>query len=180
MSCARPLGLLFVLTGSLSIVGCGGSKITTMATSTTTTRPASQASGQTQTAGRPLSRSELIAKADSICTQVNYKREQTKIVKPQDYSSQLPPLAAAIGAEATELDHLTPEPSLRRQWHEVVASTRTIAADLPQLAKYAEASNTKRARALDAVMSQSQSRIAAITHRLGFKECGYLEPSSPR
>jgi hypothetical protein len=166
---------------ALAVAGCGGSKSsgsTSSASQTTSIQAASTSPTQTATqsrpSGPPLSRAELVAKADAICAGVNAKRASITLRSSQDYTTKLPPLAAYEQAAVARMGTLTPPASMASNWKQMLADSGTIATNTAKVAGYAEAGNHAVTRQLILSSNAAQQRIATIAARYGFKVCGRL------
>jgi len=166
----------FALAAPLLIGGCGGSKSSDKSKSTAQTPSTAQTQlpGPSAPPGKPLSRSVLIAKADAICARVNARRSSIKLRSIQDYTTQLPPLAAYERASATELSRLAPPASIAKDWNRLVTDTRTIAAETLKISEYADAQSRVRGDTAFLAVNSAQRQMASIASRVGLRECGQV------
>jgi hypothetical protein len=166
MSRTRLAALALAAT-TLAASGCGGTT-----KSSSQAAPPAQAESHTQTG--PLTRTELIAKADAICSRVNAQLASTAIRSTHDYARLLPQVAAYEQTELAELGKLTPPASMASDWQQILASTRTLAGDTAKIAEYAKSNNLKAARALLTTATTAQQQMLATAKRNGFKDCSRL------
>src|ERR1700722_7098418 len=120
-------------------------------------------SGCGGTSSKPLTNSELIAKADPICKRINTQIAYYSNLKPSDHQDLLNAAAVARAApliSATErsaqisLAKLTPSTALSEDWKQFVAGVRSLSEDSQQFANDIQAKN---ALATDALASSVAS-----------------------
>jgi ABC-type dipeptide/oligopeptide/nickel transport system ATPase component len=120
---------------------------------------------------KPLTRAQLIAKADVVCRRINRKLSSITIKSQQDIARVAPKLAAYEQEALTDLTKLVPPMALANDWKEIVAGAQTLADNVAKLGEYAKSNNIKAARPLIASSSKIQQRIQAIAKRDGFQDC---------
>lgn len=85
---------------------------------------------------KPLTRAELIAKADAICRRVTHQVDWLKVTK-QSLSGSVHRLAALEEQAAGELSKLIPPPSMAEAWHFIVNGFRLTGPQFEQIARAA-------------------------------------------
>jgi hypothetical protein len=165
------LALLALTAIALAASGCGGSsKTESTTTAASTTTPATTAAAKTE-AGKSLTRTELIAEADTICARLNAKRAAYPIRTRQDYARVLPLLAAYDRAAAAEMSKLAPPASMANDWKLIVADTQTLADDTSRLSAYIASSNSQAGSALLSAVAKVDQQTLATAKYAGFKDC---------
>src|ERR1700729_1019990 len=96
----------------------------------------------------PLSKAELIAKADAVCAHVMVQYHANGYTTTQSIVSRAPRVAAAEQTGVAELRKLTPPASMASDWQQIVENAQTIANDTAKLGQYAKENNLKAATAL--------------------------------
>jgi hypothetical protein len=168
-----PIATLMLATVMLAASGCGGSsKSSSQAALSTQTASPTQAESPASNA--PLSRAELITKADAICKGVNAKRATVHLRTNQDFVRTLPQVAAYERSEIAELSKLTPPSSMATDWREILAGNRMIAENTAKVAEYTKANNISGAHTLLVSATQAQDQLTATAQRDGFKACARL------
>lgn len=122
---------------------------------------------------KPLTRAELIAKADTICKRVNDKLKSSNntIKGRQDIARIVPKLASTEQAALAELSKLVPPAALANDWKTIIAGAQTLADNTAKLGEYAKANNLKAARGLITSSEKVQQQVLATARRDGFKYC---------
>jgi hypothetical protein len=174
MSRTRPATLALAAI-VLALAGCGKSADSSkQATSGTVVPQPIQTSSSARTG--PLTRSELIARADSVCGRIAKRRNLLKFSGGLQFELILPQLVAYQRALFFELDKLTPPTSMRGDWSRIVSDTRTLAESVGGLNQYARSKRTKASdaraiRALFAKFAQTRLQLQTTAKRAGFKAC---------
>jgi hypothetical protein len=170
------LAALALATTALAAAGCGstskpsstggsvGASTTTAATTATTTVRSS-------TRTRPLTRAQLIAQADVICRKVNARRSKMKIKTSQDYARSVPPFASYEQVMYAKLDKLVPPASMAKDWTQIVAQARTLAAGMTKIGQYAKTKDLEAANGVFSSASKAQAQMIVIAKLDGFKDC---------
>jgi hypothetical protein len=167
---------------ALAVSGCGGSSktvstttaaavSTTATTSTATTGTATTSTPATTAAGKPLTRTELIAKTDAICARITAKRSSTKFTEAKDYAHLVPPLAAYEQAEAAELIKLTPPASMAGEWKQIASRVQTVANDTATIGHDILTNQDSAGGALLTKTTAILVQMNAIAKRDGFTSC---------
>jgi hypothetical protein len=122
---------------------------------------------------KPLTRAELIAKADDICRRVNGKLKSSNntINNHADIARIIPRLASFEQTALAELSKLVPPASMADDWKMIIAGAQTLADNTAKLGEYAKANKLKAARGLITSSQKVQHQTLAIAKRDGFKEC---------
>ncbi len=163
------LALLALVASVFTASGCGSSAEPSNQSSVTShgsTQKSSKSDGST-----PLSVAQLISKGDAICYRLNAKRRIISIGGPEDYERLIVPLAAYERTAATEMENLTPPPSLAHAWQQIVLGTQTLARLTGHFHTYAEASNLKLSRPFDAELGRAMDQVTRSAKQAGFKDC---------
>jgi hypothetical protein len=145
----RQLTALTLAAATLAAAGCGGSS------------------------SKSLTRSQLIAKADSICHRVNAKLTSAngQINSQQDIARLAPQLAAYEQEAVVQLSKLTAPATIASDWKTIVTAAGTLAQNTAKLGEYAKANNLTAARALVSTSKKVQQQMLAVAKRDGFKDC---------
>lgn len=124
---------------------------------------------------KPLTRAELIAKADTICRRVNaHLASSNNTIKTQQDVARLAPRLAAFEQTAlVELSRLVPPASLADDWKTIVAGAQTLADNTAKLGEYAKSNQLKAAKSLIVSSQKIQSQMLAIAKRDGFRDCSH-------
>lgn len=122
---------------------------------------------------KPLTRAELMVKANAICKRVNVQvsTANKKASTEQDIARIAPRLAAFEQASLTELSKLVPPSDLANDWKTIIAGGQTLAENTAKLGEYAKAKNIKGAQTLVISSEKVQQQIVSIAKRDGFVEC---------
>jgi hypothetical protein len=158
--------LLFTVS-ALATAGCGGS-------STKTPSSGATQAASTSTGTAPLTRGELIAKADAICYRVNTERASNRIRSNASIATSVPRVAAYEREAFAELSRLVPPASMASDWKQLVAAATALAADTKKVGEYAQAGNLNGAGGSLAASNLDIQKMLAVAHRDGFKDCAQL------
>jgi hypothetical protein len=122
---------------------------------------------------KPLTRMQLIAKADSICKRVNdqLKSSNNTIKSKNDIARIVPRIAAFEQTALAELSKLVPPAAMANDWKTIIAGAQTLADNTAKLGEYAKANNIKAAKGLIAKSENVQHQMLATAKRDGFKDC---------
>lgn len=120
---------------------------------------------------KPLTRAELIAKADVICKQVNDKLKSQTINSRQELVHAVTRIASTEQAALAELSKLVPPAGLADDWKTIIAGAQTLADNTAKLGEYAKANRLNAAKSLIASSQKVQQQMLAIAKRDGFKYC---------
>jgi hypothetical protein len=129
--------------------------------------------GSSGNSSKPLTRSELIAKANAICRRVYIRRVALKITKQQDYARIEPQLAAYELAALAEMRKLTPPASMTSDWQQIIAGAQIIADLTKKFGEYAKAHELGRTRTLYSMAAKVPPSLATAK-RDGFSDCAQL------
>jgi hypothetical protein len=122
--------------------------------------------------GKSLSRAELIAQADAICSRVNVKRNAVPVRTMQDFARILPPISAYEKVAFAEMAKLRPPATMAGTWTQIVSNAQLLADSTAKLGQYA-AKHTRFAPSspLIATFRLAQQRLYATALHAGFKAC---------
>lgn len=168
------LAALGLMLTTLAASGCGGSTKspsqatpTTQAASTASAEEVSHAQHQTP----PLTKSQLIAKADTICRRVNAKRASIIIKTPQDFPRLLPGLATYEYAAVVEMRKLTPPASMKTSWQKIITGAKLTADAAAARGKYVTTTNPDGMGPLSLTAAHTAQESLALAQREGFHDC---------
>jgi hypothetical protein len=164
-----------VATTALAVAGCGGSgKAPPSVSPKRAAGPATahQHHAQPRRTSESLARSHLIAKAIAICRRVNLEvTASPHRVDTRKIASGARRNAAIERRAVGELARLPPVESLVDDWKRLVAYRQTLAAQLVELAQYAEAGDTHAIQTLAASKARVHQELSKLASRDGFGEC---------
>lgn len=120
---------------------------------------------------KPLTRAQLLHRADTICHRLSKKLSSTTIKTEQDFVRVLPKLAGYEQEGLAELSKLIPPARMAEDWKMIVAGAQTLADDVAKLGEDVKAKDRKAARAVLSEVGKVQQRTGAIAKRDGFKDC---------
>jgi len=149
----------------LPIAGCGGGSSTTASNSTTAVGPARSVSPQTRV---------LIVDADAICRRLNHRVVVSRATSPQEIASGASKNAVLEQAALVELAKLVPPASIAGQWQQILAYRRTLAQQLPTLARLERSKDAKAANALITSKLRVHRQLRVAATRLGMTACAQL------
>jgi hypothetical protein len=128
--------------------------------------------GRSSSSAKPLTRAELIAKADVICRRVNVKFASTKVTSQRDLASVSSEISSYEQQAFAELSKLTPPTSLASDWSQILTATHTFADNTAKISDYAKSSNVAAERGLFASSQALRQQITTTAKRDGFSDCG--------
>lgn len=124
---------------------------------------------------KPLSRAQLVEKANSICRRVTAKIEATSKGESANTLQQLAHLASKLaGFEQSalgELGKLVPPAALESDWKRFLAGAQSLAEDTVTLSDAASTNNKAETQRAVASAEVTQKQMAAIAKRNSIKEC---------
>lgn len=122
-------------------------------------------------AAKPLTRAQLLAKADAICKRIDTRLSGTTIKSEKQLIHFLPRVAGFEQQALVELSKLNPPSKMAEDWKKIVAGAQTIA---DSTAKLSEAARLKELKTVHEVLSEIgkvQTSITTVAKRDGFKNC---------
>lgn len=167
-----------LLVGAIAVTGCSGGKGPDSEASTTSSAPSrpAQANRPASSPDRtaPLSKSQLIAKADSICRRMNteFAAHEPRNQSIGESARIVPRRVAVEQRVVLELSRLTPPSAIARDLQRVVDFRKTLADELAELAHVAKSRDMKRFHELAASKARVHSELLAAARGAGFTECG--------
>lgn len=179
MSHAR-LAALAVAASALIASGCGGSSKSSTHTESSalagsTTQQASTSSPkQASTSSKPLTRTQLIAKADAICKRVNARLASSTAHNHQQIVRIAAQLAAFERTATGELMQLVPPAELATDWSQIVAGVRALADTTARYGEYAASNQLANAQKFIVAGRRRTRQAAAVAKRDGFTDCAHL------
>ena len=168
------IAALVLAATTLATAGCGGSSKTGSTGASTGPAAASTTAASTTTklaAGKPLTRAELIAKADAICKQFNAQRKLVKFRSTADYVRLLPVMAGYEATVHAKLGNLVPPASIANEWQQIVGGFQQMANASAEVAEDVRTHNYVAARSLLASFQHVVSQTDPVAKRIGFKDC---------
>jgi hypothetical protein len=138
---------LALVTAALSLGGCGSSS-------------------------HSLTRAQLIAKGDAICSRVDAESGSFTIRTDHDHALYLPALAAYEQAASSEMRALVPPDSMANDWRQIVADAQAVADSMTRVGEYAQSHKPSAApKALYAPAATAVQDMLTVAQRDGFKAC---------
>jgi hypothetical protein len=155
---SNNVAALTLTVSALLICGCGTSSSTT----------------GVKAPSRPLTKSQLIAKADPICARffVKFHAHGTKTAK--EFVGNLRLLLSFERTESEELRKLTPPASMSSDWNKILTGQRTLTDDSARLLTYVRQGKLQAARPLLSAAQSARSQETALARRNGFKDCSRI------
>ncbi|MFZ1926566.1 MAG: hypothetical protein WAU42_10530 [Solirubrobacteraceae bacterium] len=89
-------------------------------------------------AGKPLTRAQLIARADAICARTNAERESISVGSQAAFRRVLPQAAIYNSTQSKELNKLVPPASLAHDWSGIINAAQLFSEYVDQVAYYAQ------------------------------------------
>jgi hypothetical protein len=130
--------------------------------------------GESADSPKRLTRSELIARGDTICRRLSIKLAATTIRSAQSYV----PLAAYEHAAVVEMRNLTPPASMANGWGQMVGGAQKLADATAKLGTYPQAggfvATTPAVRTAFAAAVEGTKQMSAAAGREGFKDCAQI------
>lgn len=123
---------------------------------------------------KPLTRAQLLHRADAICRKLNKRLSSTTVKSEKDLVRVLPKLAGYEQEGLAELSKLVPPARMANDWKTIVASAQALADDVGKLGEDAKAKDFKAGRAIVSEIGKVQQRATAIAKRDGFKDCSQV------
>ncbi|HEX5309928.1 MAG TPA: hypothetical protein VFW38_12715 [Solirubrobacteraceae bacterium] len=124
---------------------------------------------------KPLTRAQLVEKANSICRRVATKIEATSKGEKTNTAQQLARLAGKLaGFEQSalgELSKLTPPAALETDWKRFLGGAQSLAEDTATLSETVTAKDKAAANRAVTSAETTQKQMAAIAKRNGIKDC---------
>lgn len=120
---------------------------------------------------KPLTRAQLLVKADAICRHIEKKLSSFSAKNEKEFIRLLPRLAGYEQQGLAELSKLVPPAQMADDWKTIVAGASTLADSTAKLAEAARAKDLKTAHAITSEIGKVQQRTIAVAKRNGFKEC---------
>lgn len=120
---------------------------------------------------KPLTRAQLLARADAICARINKKLSATNIKSEQDIVRIAPQLVADEQQGLAELNKLIPPGSMADDWKTIIAGAQTLADSTAKLGEDVKAKDVKAAHTLIEEANKVQQRTITVAKRDGFKDC---------
>jgi hypothetical protein len=178
------LAALALVTISLAASGCDGSSksktTSTAAAATTTSTTAATTTATTPSitvtapTGKPLTRAQLIARADTICAGTNQKLSTISVVDKNEFARVLPQVAIYFSGETNELSKLAPPKSMTQGWTQLLSDFRLYSEYTNTVAKYAQVNNFHSAAPLIHDAEELHQKLVILAKHEGFTHCSRL------
>jgi hypothetical protein len=172
------LGALALAATALVASGCGGSSKsgtthTVVATAATTTANSSTVptAGEKVAAGKPLTRAELVARANAICGSTHTKLSAISVKTGEQFTRVLPQIAIYDSVEFKELRKLTPPASMAHEWARIVGGVHLYSEYVNRIANYAQANNSTSAAPLFRAANALHRQLVALAAHNGIRHC---------
>ncbi len=175
------LAAVAMTAATLVASGCGGSSKTGATSPSASTTAVSTATAGTPTVaaasikvtpGRPLTRTELVAVAGSICKRIDARDALLKDATLQAISVEFPPFASYQRTALAELSKLTPPASMTSYWKQFEAGTHKLAADTTRFSEAVEAKRfTPATGHLIHIMELDEHHIGLVAKRSAITGC---------
>jgi hypothetical protein len=120
---------------------------------------------------KPLTRAQLLARADAVCRRVNKRLSSVTIKTQKDLVRVLPKVAGYEQQSLAELSKLIPPASLADDWKTIITGAQTIADNTAKLTEAARTKDLKTVHVLLSEVGKVQQHTTAIAKRDGFKDC---------
>jgi len=165
---------------ALATIGCGGSSKTGSSAAATTTAPAATTTTTTVAlptttvklaTGRPLTRAELIAKADPICKRMNTKVFGIRVKSISEFASVTPQMAIYINTASADLGKLVSPARMTRDWARIVNGLQLYGEYVSKIGQYAQANDISAARQQYATAQNILVQMNTIGKNDGFIQC---------
>jgi hypothetical protein len=143
----RGLAVTALATTALTVCGCGSSS------------------------PKPLTRTELTAKADTICKSVSAKVAGKSANSVQGIARTATELSSSEQSALNELSKLIPPVAMEADWKTFIAGAQTLAENTAKLGEYAKSNNLKNARALILSSEATVKQMTAIAQKYDIKGC---------
>jgi hypothetical protein len=181
----RALVLLFLAVLALSIAGCGGGSSTAAPAGSSASGSGTAAANvrRTPSSSDPaLSKSQLVARADTICKRLNAEivARETPGASVQEVIRVVPGNASLEQEALKQLAKLSAPASLSRDWQQILAGRRTLATQLLALVQDAKHDDVRAMQALSAQKKRVHGTLRAVATRDGFRDCSEVGAGPPR
>lgn len=123
--------------------------------------------------GDKLSKSDLIAKADKICSDAS---KQAKALAPQskgDVQKTVSSAAKVVNDAADKLKGLTPSDSIKADYDTFTSSISAAADKTTALADALKKKDKAKVKSITQSLQQGNAKGKAAAQKIGFKECAH-------
>lgn len=118
-----------------------------------------------------LSRSELTAKANTICKHGNDALRTSKI-SPTNLATAAPQVAAVDRQVSSELAKLKPPSAMSADWEAIVISWQRAGEGLTKIGEAAKAKQKTQEMIAEGIFTKAQNARAITARRNGLESCG--------
>jgi hypothetical protein len=171
MYIARSMATTLVIAALTATSGCGSqtkSAQPARADAVATSKTASQSEDAASRA--PLSRAQLIGRADAICRRVNLKRASIRLETRRDYA-QLLPLATYERTALEQMQGLTPPAVMAASWKKILAGTLTAVDSIDAIAQAGLANERNEMERQSRIGGKALLKTYALAKHEGFRDC---------
>jgi hypothetical protein len=124
---------------------------------------------------QPLTRAQLVSRADAICTEVHTKMKTAgSASSPKQFVHLARKLAGFQQQELEQMQKLTPPASLASDWKKILESAEEITEHVGTLSTDVETKKDKQASEALKQISAIQQRVAVVVRRDGLTSCDEL------
>jgi hypothetical protein len=124
---------------------------------------------------KPLTRAQLLSKADATCRRINSELSAVNAKSSESSAHAISVLVSYEQKGLAELSKLIPPASMASDWKAILAGAQTVANDtLKLLERVNVEKDPKAVHSLLVETSKVQEHVLAITQRDGFKDCAQL------
>jgi hypothetical protein len=170
---ARSAALTLAAAAAVTATSCGSF---TDSSTRSTSAPTPALTGALESSASvkktsPLTRTQLIARADAICGRISTKRNLLKFGVAGSLVVILPQLTAYERELFVELSRLTPPSSMASGWDQIVADAHTLDDSTAELNRDAQTNHTKGAQSLFAIFARARQQLQSTAKRSGLAVC---------
>jgi hypothetical protein len=145
----RTLSVIVATLATIALTGCGSTK--------------------------PLTRAQLVSKANSLCSHVQAKMKAAGVAKTtQEYAKIAKKLAGFEQQQLESMRKLKPPPSMASDWKQMIEGAEEITEDAGTLSTDIQLKKDKAAGAVLQQIGAEEKKLAPIVQRDGFHSCSQL------
>jgi hypothetical protein len=159
---------------AFAALGCGGSAKTQSTVATVMKSASAKAKAVVVAKSTPpLSRGELISRADGICARLSAEKHHNSILIKtiQAIKQYLPQFAIREQSAVGELARLTPPSSMEKDWGQFITGYRMLANSTTKLGEFVQSHTFGEARHLYGASTRIEHATFATARHAGFKSC---------
>jgi hypothetical protein len=164
---------------TLAAAGCGGSSTRSSSSPKTpasaerpvTGTPTSPTPSKASVPSGPLTRADLIARADAICKRLNLRARSITTTSLRTVGTTALTVAGYYRTALTELHKLTPSASMAGAWRALLADIAPVPSEATVMGRYALDNDIKSTVRVETHLGKIQRRRIALARHAGFKDC---------